>query len=156
MLATLANNPMLPVWLVLPLSGIALLTIGGHLASLGRSGMQGTRRRIRTANGWVLLVLAALLTYALGFVDMLPSGGGSIGQVRAFVLVWMAIMGLVPLVLALAGMDVANTMRMRRAAARELRRRLQMDAVRDLQIKVHATLGGTRAGGRSSGEPHGR
>lgn len=140
MLGTLAISPMFPPWLVLPLAGIAFATIGGHLMALSRSSMQRRRRRIRTANAMVLLGLTALITYAVGFVDMLPSGGGSIGHVRAFVLVWMTIMGLVPVVLALAAMDVMNTIQMNREAAKELRRRLQMDAIRDVQIHIKARL----------------
>lgn len=149
---TLPANPMFPMWFVLPLAAVAFAAIAGHLWSLRRAEMAWSRKRIRMANGVVMLGLAVLITYAVGFQEMLPSGGGSIGHIRAFVLVWMAIIGLVPLTLALAGLDVVNTIRLNRAAAREIRRRRQLEALRAVEIRVRARLGTPTGRG---GEHHG-
>lgn len=134
-------NPMLPLWIVAPLAVLSTVVIGGHLAALQRADMPASRRRIRTANGVVLLGLTLLLAYAIGCVGMLPSGGGSIGHIREFVLVWMAIIGLVPMVLGLAGLDVVNTIRLQRGMIREIRGRMRGDMLRDVEIRVHARLG---------------
>jgi hypothetical protein len=136
-----AANPMLPTWLVLIGATLAGLAITAHLSTLRRAPMPSSRRRIRTANGVVLLGLTALLAYALGFVETLPAGGGSIGHIRSFVIGWMAIMGLVPIVLGLAILDVLNTVRLRRAALRRLRRELRGELLQEVEVRIRARLG---------------
>lgn len=155
-------NPMFPLWIVLSLGGFASIVVVMHLVSLVGAEMPPRRRRIRLANGVLLLGLTVLLTYALGFVGMLPSGGGSIGQIRAFVLVWLAIIGMIPMVLGLAALDVINTWRVQRDARRLARRRLRGEMLREVEIHVKARLasrgsaervtsGGAEGTGRTGG-----
>jgi hypothetical protein len=141
-------NPVLPLWIVLLLGGSAATVIVMHLALLAGAEMPARRRRIRLANGVLLLAVTVLLTYALGFVGMLPSGGGSIGEIREFVLVWLAIIGLIPMVLALAALDVINTWRLQREARRLARRRRRAEMLRDVEIHVAARLGSPNRGER--------
>jgi hypothetical protein len=145
-------NSVLPMWVVLPGAIVAAFAIGSHLASLPAAKMPSSRRRIRMANGVVLLGLTALLAYALGFVGMLPEGGGSIGHIRAFVIVWMTIIGLLPLVLLLAGLDVLNTVRLQREARKRLRTQFRRDLLQEMEIRVTARLGDRgRVVGRTGG-----
>jgi hypothetical protein len=125
------------------------MVIGSHLLSLPGAPMPSSRRRIRMANGLLLLVLTALMVYALGFVGMLPEGGGSIGHIRAFVIVWLAILGLLPIVLGLAAMDMLNTWRLQREADRLKRRRARGEMLRELEIHVKARLASRSGGGGS-------
>jgi hypothetical protein len=143
-------NSTVPLWIVMPLGMLAALMIGGHLALLPRAEMPSSRRRIRMANGVLLLALTVLLTYALGFVGMLPEGGGSIGHIRAFVLVWMAITGLLPIVLGLAATDMFNTWRLQRDARRLVRARRRGEMLREVEIHVKARL--SSRGGRVASE----
>ncbi len=139
-------NSTVPLWIILPLGMLAALVISVHLAALPRAEMPPSRRRIRMANGVMLLALTVLLTYALGFVGMLPDGGGSIGHIRAFVLVWMAIIGLLPIVLGLAAMDMFNTWRLQRDALRLVRAQRRGEMLREVEIHVKAHL--SSRGGR--------
>lgn len=145
------------MWVVAPATVAALIAIGGHLWSLPRASMPASRRRIRMANGVILIALTLLLAYALGYVGMLPGGGGSIGHIRAFVIVWMTIIALLPMVLMLAGLDVLNTVRLRLAARRRQRTQLRADLLRDVEIRVAARLkerGRVAAQGGTDGDGH--
>lgn len=140
MMLTIART-MLPDWVTLSCTGTAIVVILLHMRSLEMEPMPASRRRIRLANGMVLLALAALMGYALGVVGMLPDGGGSAAHIRAFVLVWMAIIGLLPILLGLACLDVLNTIRLNRLAARSLRRRMREGLASDVEIRIRARLG---------------
>ena len=141
-----ASNTVLPAWLVLPIAGITMLVVSTHVLAIQQSGMPVKRRRIRTANGIVMLVVTAMLAYALALVrvsDQPPATEPA--QAREFVLVWMLIIGLLGLVVVMAGMDAVLTMSQTVASRRALRRELQQDAVEKARKRAG---GGGGVGGR--------
>jgi hypothetical protein len=102
-----------PAWFVLPLSALALLVVAGHWVALGRADMPMTRKRLRSANGLVMLFSIPVLAYSFGIADT--------AQPRRFVLAWMLSAGLLVIVLALAGLDLLYTLRLALAERRSFR-----------------------------------
>ena len=111
-------------WLVLPLTAVVMALTIWHVLAIQRTAMPASRRRIRTASGLLMLLLFAALTYALA--------GAPISERRLFVLSWLAVLGLVMLVLMLAAMDMANTVRL----SGRLRRQLTTQAAQDLAAQM--------------------
>ncbi|MGQ0629020.1 MAG: hypothetical protein ACT4PL_13090 [Phycisphaerales bacterium] len=101
-------------WLALPLCAGAMLFIAGHVLALYRLDIPASRRRIRTAGGLLMLVLAPMLAYAGAVVPPADK--------RAFVLAWMAVMAILGLIIAVALIDVANNLRLHTRARADLRR----------------------------------
>src|ERR1043165_8998496 len=94
----LSAGPLAPLWLVLPLSILALLVIAAHILTLDQAEMPASRKRIRRANGLLMMFTVPLVAYAFGIAT--PA------RARVFVMVWMIVAGLVMLVLSLALLDV--------------------------------------------------
>lgn len=117
MSALAQSGATLPPAIVLPIAFLAMIVIAAHLLALGRAGMPASRRRIRTVNGILMIGLVPMIAYAFTM-------SGSAAP-RAFVILWIVITWLVGLILLLAVLDVANTMRIHRRALRELRRRVR-------------------------------
>lgn len=141
----LASSPILPPALVLPAAAVAMLVIAAHTLATQRAPMPQTRRRIRTANGVLMLFLTAMLAYALSIMKHAQAGGAaSASETREFVIVWMVIMGLLPTVVLLAIFDVLNTVRLHA----EVRKRLR------LQRKQRAPTVREREGGTSGASAH--
>lgn len=116
-LTLLAAAPVAPRWLVLPLGGFTLVVVIWHLYTILRAdpaSIHPARRRIRLANATVMLVLVPLIAYAFGVV--------TIDSPRLFAIAWLAVMGLLAVMVLLALMDSANTARMHVADRIELRR----------------------------------
>lgn len=111
---TLASGPILNAWIGVPLGVVTLLLVAAHVALLSRVDMPESRRRIRRVNGWIMLGAIPVAVYA--FCVATPASP------RAFTLSWMAVLGLVAIVLMLACMDILNTLRLHRAEQREIRR----------------------------------
>lgn len=103
----LVEMPIVPWSVALPLAGVGVALVGVHLFLIGRSGAPASTRRIRTANGLVMLVLLPALACGLSLVHK-----GSVGEARVFVLTWMLIVGLVGIVLGLALLDLMNNVRL--------------------------------------------
>lgn len=99
-----ASGPILSAWIVLPVVTVAMLLVAGHTLAIQRVAMPASRRRIRTANGLLMLVALPLLAYALCVIGPQDK--------RLFVLVWVSVMGLVGLVIVLALLDVVNNVRL--------------------------------------------
>ncbi len=112
---------------------LGVILLAWHLSSLTRAPMPPSRRRIRVANGYLMLFSVPLLVYGVGFAT--PS------DPRTWVLVWIANTGLVCIVLVLALVDMANTSRLHRARQRELR-----DAIGALRAAAAARSGARRSG----------
>lgn len=113
---TLGTGSLAPGWLVLPLAGVALLATAAHIVVLREApagALPESRRRIRTATGWVIMVTIPLTAYAFGIAT--PSDAG------VYLTVWMAVVALLGAILMLALLDAVNTMRLHRAAVRRLR-----------------------------------
>ncbi|HPO93837.1 MAG TPA: hypothetical protein PL072_10245 [Phycisphaerales bacterium] len=132
MVPVLGADPVLPAWLVMPLAGVTLLVIAAHVVAMHVSEMPVKRRRIRSAAGVLMMMVTALLAYALGVLDALPSPASDPQATRAFVLCWLAILGLLMLVVMLAVIDLGHTARLAAAARKDLRRELRLRLEREL------------------------
>lgn len=98
-------SPILPPWLVLPLGLFTLVVVAAHLHLMhGDTTMPPSRKRIRTANGVVMLFATPLIAFAFGIL--------SPADVRTFTITWAAIIGLLFVILLLAGLDALNTLRL--------------------------------------------
>lgn len=106
--------PMAPAWVVFPLAGFTLVVVMWHIAGVVRADLEPSRRRIRLANGGVMLALVPLIAYAFGVATT--------SEPRWFAMSWLLVMGLLGLMIVLAIMDSANTARLHTAERIELRR----------------------------------
>jgi hypothetical protein len=104
----------MPAWLVLPAMLLLMLAVAWHGRALGRSDHPSSRKRIRLVNAALMLVLLPLMAAGLSLLS-------SERHPREWALVWLAVMGLVTLSVCLAIVDAFNTLRLLRAARRELR-----------------------------------
>lgn len=108
-LATTADaaRPLLPGWVVLPMGAITLVILATHVHLVRRSKtMPESRRRIRTANGVLMMCIVPLVAYAFGIATR--------AEPRIFTMVWMAIIGMLAMVLLLAWVDAINSWRLHR------------------------------------------
>jgi peptidoglycan/LPS O-acetylase OafA/YrhL len=108
------NTPLLPPWIALPAAGFAMLFIAGHVLVMYRADIPPSRRRIRVAAGLLMMVVAGLLGYGFGVVT--PA------QSAMFVLTWLAIVGMLVIVVTVAMIDVINNLRLHAEDRRALRR----------------------------------
>ncbi|MGE3107296.1 MAG: hypothetical protein AB7G11_01570 [Phycisphaerales bacterium] len=126
----------LPGWLIVPAAGATMFLIAHHVTGLQRTKMPPSRRRIRTANGLLMIFVTALLGYALGIMPTAPSGSANVSEVRSFVFVWGLIIGLMPIVIGLGILDAMNTIRLHLGARKGLRQQLGDKLARDVVIKA--------------------
>lgn len=105
---------LVPPWLAFPVAAFLVVAIAIHLQSLKVAEIPESRRRIRTANGWVMLIATPVTAYAFGAVTT--------QNPRVYVLAWLAVAGLLAMVVILALLDVVNNRRIHREEARELGR----------------------------------
>lgn len=112
-----SDSPILPAWLVIPAAAATMLLIAGHVLAMHSVRMPPSRRRIRTANSLLMLLIVPLLAYALAIA--------SARDEREFVLVWLTVIGLLWIVVMISAIDVLNTLRMHVAERRALRRRMR-------------------------------
>lgn len=92
-------------WIALPLAALALVLIAWHSTGLDRRAIPASRRRIRQANAWVMMLGVPLFAIGVSVVseDRSP---------RAFVLVWVVTSMLIVLCVLLAIVDALNTWRL--------------------------------------------
>ena len=128
---TLAQTMISP-WIVLPLAGLTMLIVGAHVLAVQVSAMHPVRKRLRIANGLLMMFVAATLAYALGGVHLVADPRQHPEQARAFVIVWAVIVGLLAVVVALAVADAVGTAgwgwRKHRALRKEYRESLVANA----------------------------
>lgn len=114
-------GPIAPAWAVLPTAMIALVIVAGHMQAMWEAGRRGlvppSRVRIRTVNGFVMMVTTCLAAYSFGIVTP--------GRPGMFLLAWSAVAGLLAIIILLALIDVLNTARLSLKEGREQRRRLR-------------------------------
>ncbi len=120
LLGSIGSGPVAPAWLIVPLAILAMLVIAAHVLMLPKVEMPDSRRRIRTANGMLMLFTTPIFAYALSIAD--PSQ-----DQRAFVLSWMMVAGLLVIILLVAMFDIANTYRLHRVQLRALRDELRRE-----------------------------
>ena len=109
------SSPIAPIWLVLPLALLALIVQAGYLIALRelpKGKIPPSRRRIRTATGWMSMFAIPLTAYGFGIATM--------EDPSTFAIVWMVVIGLIAAILMLSGLDAINTMRLRRVAQQQL------------------------------------
>jgi hypothetical protein len=107
------NTPLIPWWFVAPVATVALLMLTAHLLALNAAAVEPRRKRIRSANNVLMMVLTPLLAYGFGVVR--PS------EARMFVLVWTVIPALLLMVIMLALADALHSVRLHRESRRSLR-----------------------------------
>lgn len=101
----LSTQPLLPAWVVLPMALLTLLVVSAHVqVLLGDRQMPPSRRRIRLCSGALMLLATPLIAFAFGILRPIDAG--------VFTLVWTAIIGILFLVIMLAGFDALNTLRL--------------------------------------------
>lgn len=140
---TLAQDPILPPVLILPLAAVAMLVTCAHLVWMQRTPMPPTRRRIRTVTG-VLSLFTITLT-AIGFGVISPD------QPRPFLLVWLTVIGLLGILVLLAAIDMANNVRLHAAERKHIRSQLTR-LQGELKILAHQRRTRTNAFGLSRDE----
>lgn len=111
----LAAGPIAPAWIVFPIALLTMIVIAAHIGGLARAEMPPSRRRIRKANGWLMLFLVIAIACAAGLQT---------GQ-RLFVMLWMLVAGLTGVVLILAWIDALNSLRLHRRDREVLRRHMR-------------------------------
>ncbi len=134
-------GPLITPWIVMPVAGALLIVIGAHLNALASAPMPASRRRIRVVNGWLMLLTTPLAAYA--FAMATPS------NTRLFVLIWLAVVGLIGIIVMLAVMDLLNTQRLYRGIQRELKQE-----IKGPRREVAATVqSGSRTRAQSGNDP---
>jgi hypothetical protein len=91
-----------------------LLLVAFHAASTWRSDQPHSRRRIRLANACVMMLTLPLLMAGFSLIDHRA-------EPRLWTLVWLAAMALLTVNIALAMLDVANTLRLVRRARQRVK-----------------------------------
>lgn len=109
-------NGLVPIWVSAPLAMIMLVTVAAHLLAMRGADMPESRRRIRTANGWLILVTVPVLVVAFSVVS--PQ------HARQFALIWAVAMVLVCFTILMAFVDMVNNLRIARLHRRRLSRTL--------------------------------
>jgi hypothetical protein len=132
--AALTLAGLLPASLAGVLAAVLALLIAWHLRATHRAAMPESRRRIRLANGYLMILSMPLLAYCLGVA--------SPASPRGFVLSWGSMVAVVGLVAMLAIADMLNNMRLARRAQAELRREAA-----DLRREVDDMRAARRGGG---------
>ena len=118
--------PLVTPWLVIPLAVLAMLFLAGHIMNLrADSQMPDSRRRIRLANGWLMLLLAPIAAMAFSIVTP--------GQAREFVLLMSIVVGMLGFIVILACADAVNNLRIHREAVRKLQEEIA-------QLRLHAQV----------------
>lgn len=131
--AALTAASLLPAWLVVPIAAAAILVLAAHVLAIQQTPMPPRRRRLRTASGLLMMLVASLLTYALGVAPTVTNPTTNPDAARTFLFVWSAIMSLLAIVIGLAALDVTHTARLALLSRRRLRdeMRSSLRAARD-------------------------
>lgn len=130
---------MVPAWVALPLAAMTMLIVAGHVRSVQASTVLGPRRRrVRMANGVLMMAVVALLAYALGVADTVDTPLAHPGKTKAFVIVWTVIVALLGIVVVAAIGDAWATARAGLRARREMRADLREAVVADVRSQAGA------------------
>lgn len=146
----LALTTILPGWVVLPVAAATMLVVAGHVLATHASDLPTRRRRLRVVNGILMMFVTALLAYALGVAAVVEEPTARPDETREFVIVWLLIIGLLGVVISLAGADAIATLVHGWQARREFRRQVRLDAGRQL-VERHAPRALAAGAGESAG-----
>lgn len=114
-----STAPLLPGWVVLPVAIVLLLVVATNLLILLSAPMPPSRRRIRIATGWLMLILVPLGAAAFGVVT--PS------DPRAFLMIWTLVIALLLILIVLSVLDVFNTGRLYRQEREKLKKEAESE-----------------------------
>lgn len=117
----LGAGSILPAWTVMLVAAPTMLFIAGHVLSVQRSAMPRTRRRLRMLNGVLMMLVTALLAYAMGIAEVPERPRVEPRASGIFVVVWAGIAGLVAVIVLLAVLDALLTASVGLKAHRALR-----------------------------------
>lgn len=106
-------NGLVSIWVSAPMAMVTLVVVAAHLIALRTADMPESRRRIRTANGWLIMATTPVLVVAFSLVTT--------NGPRTFAMAWGVAIVLLCLVLAMAFLDMANNLRLARVHRRRLR-----------------------------------
>jgi hypothetical protein len=133
------SDTMLPAWFVFPLAALAIVVLAGHLMIIARDAtMPPSRRRIRTVTGVLMMAITPLAAYAFALTP--------VNEARTFVLIFAAVVGLLGIVIMLAGIDIANNVRLHRLEQKQVRRKLA-------ELRRQGGSGGLTQSGASDAAP---
>lgn len=146
-LSTLAQSgeAIAPRWAVVLVASLALLVIVVHVISLMHADTHPSRRRIRIANGLLMMGGVVSLAYAVG--------GVTPDKPREFTFAWTLVLSLMAMIVGVACLDALNSVRLHAAQRRAVRR--ELDKAR-LEVAVRTGRLGPRGPGSSpppSGPP---
>ena len=113
----MGSGVILTPWLTVPIAAVLMIVLASHIEVTSQVTEPRSRRRIRLANGWVMLVTVPLLAAGLSLLNP------NVHQ-RAFALVWTVTIAFVFMTLMLAILDFVNTLRLAARARRRLRHTL--------------------------------
>ena len=115
----------IPPILALPLGGLLMIVVAIHMEHTLDSDAPRSRRRLRVANGWIMLMGIPLLVVGSSLVahDTHP---------RLFAIVWSTTIIFLTLALTLALGDVLNTMRLASRTNAKLRTQLRSDLIEEM------------------------
>ena len=109
----ISAGPVIPTIICVPLGVLAMITCAAHLMGPARHVAPASRRRIRQANGIIMLIATPLLTIGFGIID--PHANPD-----QWLITWVAAIALLAMAVGLAMLDVINTMRLHHLARRQL------------------------------------
>ncbi len=98
---------LIPAWFCVPVAAMLFAIVALHLRTTARSDHPPSRKRIRLANGILILINLPLLTAGFSLVN--PNV-----HPKPWVLIWVAAMVLLACNVGLAILDVVNTLRLTR------------------------------------------
>ena len=95
------SGPIAPIWFVFPLAGVAMVITAAYLIALREapaSAMPDSRRRLRSAVTWLIMVTLPLTAYGFGVA--------STQDPKTFMLVWVTVTVLLAFILLFAAFDL--------------------------------------------------
>jgi len=101
-------------FVIVPLALMAMLIVSAHVTITQASNAPASRKRIRIANGWVMLLALPLIAAGVSLVSAET-------QPRLFLIVWICVILLLALSVFLAILDATNTLRLARHARQRQR-----------------------------------
>ena len=122
------NAPLVPWWLAMPPAAALLVVLARYLLALVGADMEARRKRIRAANTFLMMLVTPLVAYGFGVVT--PS------RTRAYLFTWGLICSLLLMIILLALLDMANSVRLHRTQVRDLRRSMTAQSL----LESHAAL----------------
>jgi ABC-type dipeptide/oligopeptide/nickel transport system permease subunit len=125
---TMQHSPLVPWWLAMPVAALVLVVLARYLLALFASDMEPRRKRIRGMNTFLMMLATPLVAY--GFSVATPA------RHRAYIFTWTLICSLLLMIILLALLDIANSIRLHRTQVRDLRRSLSAQSL----LESHAAM----------------